>query len=69
MQALDGREEELLLRVEQAEEVRLRDAGVAGDRVGRGAVQAVLGELAAGGIEHGGAAFVGGLSDGAGSLR
>src|SRR5581483_8708904 len=34
--------EELLLRAEQAEDVRLRDAGPAGDLVGRGAAEACL---------------------------
>ena len=38
--ALDRRDEELLLRAEEAEEVRLRDAGLAGDLVGRGAGEA-----------------------------
>ena len=49
--APDGRDEELALGAEEAEEVGLRDAGPAGDRVGRRAVQAGLGELGARGVE------------------
>ncbi|CAA9497762.1 MAG: hypothetical protein AVDCRST_MAG30-1727 [uncultured Solirubrobacteraceae bacterium] len=46
MHPLVAGEEELLLRAEQAEEVRLRDPGVAGDRVGRGRGVARAGEVA-----------------------
>ena len=41
------RDEELLLRAEEPEEVRLGDTGRAGDRVGRGAVQACVGRTRA----------------------
>ena len=47
----DGRLEELLLRAEEAEHVRLRDAGASRDLLGRRAVQAALGELVEGGVE------------------
>src|SRR6185312_11951373 len=40
-----GRLVELLLRPEEPEQVGLRDAGPAGDVLGRGAVEAALGEL------------------------
>ena len=43
--APDDRQEQLLLRPEQLEHVRLRHAGPAGDRVGRGADQAAGREL------------------------
>ena len=42
--ALDGRDEELLLRPEEPEEVRLRDAGRRGDVLGRRAVEAAARE-------------------------
>src|SRR5262249_45351052 len=43
--AVDGRDEQILLRSEQPEEVRLRDAGATGDGVGRRAVEALVREL------------------------
>ena len=43
--APDGLEEELLLRAEEAEDVRLRDAGPAGDVLGGRAVQPADREL------------------------
>ena len=42
--ARDDGDEELLLRPEEPEDVRLRDARPAGDLVGRGAVEPALGE-------------------------
>src|SRR5581483_174507 len=42
---------ELLLRAEEPEDVRLRDAGAAGDVLGRGAAVALLGELGERGVE------------------
>ena len=42
--ALGRGDVELLLGAEEAEQVRLRDAGLAGDDVGRGALEAALGE-------------------------
>jgi hypothetical protein len=47
-----GRLEELLLRPEQAEEVGLGDAGPPGDVLGRGALEAVVGELDEGCVEN-----------------
>ena len=41
----DDGHEELLLRPEEPEHVGLRDAGAAGDVLGRGSVEAALGEL------------------------
>ena len=58
------REVELLLRAEEPEEVRLRDAGRPRDVLGRGAVQALDGELVRGGDQDGLAALVGGLAVG-----
>ena len=49
--AADGGDEELLLRAEEAEEVRLRDAGPPGDVLGGRALEAALGELDQGGVE------------------
>jgi hypothetical protein len=46
-----GLEEELLLRAEEAEDVRLRDAGAAGDVLGGRAVQAADRELDAGRLD------------------
>ena len=43
--------EELLLGAEEAEEVRLRDAGPPGDVLGRRAFEAALGELDQGRVE------------------
>src|SRR5206468_1119825 len=43
--ALDRRHEELLLRAEEAEDVRLRDPGSPGDCLGRAAVEPMSGEL------------------------
>ena len=57
-------EVQLPLRAEEAEQVGLRDAGAARDRIGRRAVQPVLGELLARRLEHRLAALFGGLSGG-----
>ena len=62
--ALGGRQVELLLRPEEAEQVGLRDAGRAGDVLGRGAVQPLDGELVRRGVEDRGAALVCGLAAG-----
>jgi hypothetical protein len=43
--AFDRRDEELLLRPEEPEDVRLRDPGGLRDRLGRAAVEPVRGEL------------------------
>ena len=59
---LRGRQVELLLRPEEPEQVRLRDAGCAGDVLGRGAVEAFRSELRRRRVEHRDAALVGGLS-------
>src|SRR5262249_30684168 len=62
--ALDRGDEELLLRAKEPEQVRLRDAGPAGDLVGRAAPQAVLGAHLERGIEHVLPALVCGLARG-----
>ena len=49
--ARGARQEELLLRAEEAEDVRLRDAGPLGDVLGGRAVEPARGELVAGGLE------------------
>jgi hypothetical protein len=58
---VDG-EEQLLLGAEQPEQVRLRDARLARDRVGRGAAVAALGELTGRDDEDLLAALPGGLA-------
>ena len=63
-QRSDAGEEQLLLGAEQPEQVRLRDAGLARDRLGRGAVVAALGEVPQRDREDLLAALLGGLADG-----
>src|SRR4029453_19452498 len=55
--ARDDADEELLLRPEEPEDVRLRDACPGRDDLGRGSVQPVLGELEVRGVEYGLAPF------------
>jgi hypothetical protein len=50
--AADRRDVELLLRSEEPEEIRLRDAGPLRDVLGRGALEAAVGELDQGGVEN-----------------
>jgi hypothetical protein len=61
--AVAAGEEELALGAEEAEQVRLADAGLAGDRLGRGAVVAADGEMADGDAEDLLATLLGGLAD------
>jgi hypothetical protein len=58
--ALDDREEQVLLRVEQAEQVGLRDPDASGDRVGGRAVQSTVRELLHRGAQDLLAALLGG---------
>jgi hypothetical protein len=60
--AVAAGEEELALGAEEAEQVRLADAGLAGDRLGRGAVVAADGEMADRDGEDLLAALLGGLA-------
>jgi hypothetical protein len=60
--AVAAGEEELALGAEAAEQGRLADAGLAGDRLGRGAVVAADGEMADRDGEDLLAALVGGLA-------
>ena len=63
---VDDGDEELLLRPEEAEEVGLRDARAARDRVGGRAVEPAQRELDVRGLEDGDAPFVCRLSWGRG---
>jgi hypothetical protein len=67
--AADARQEEMLLRAEEPEQVRLRDARARGDGLRRRAGQTAARELGDGDLEDRGAALLGGhaaLRDGHG---
>jgi hypothetical protein len=65
--AVGAGQEQLLLGAEEPEQVGLRDAGLAGDDLGRGPVEAALGEVLDRHREDLLTALVGGLAAGRGA--